>query len=432
MKYKLSKYNYFYKQDENTYTCINLIDKSIFGLDIEKYNIIQKHKENPIFILEINPNLFSALCKLGVIIDEDIDEISYLITEHRKAVYSTDTFQLTILPTLECNFKCWYCYEERINGQMSDETQLLIIEYLKKNVFNTAIKYFHLDWFGGEPLICFENVVFPFSIKVKELCNKFNVQFNNTITTNGALINSNMIQKFKLIDLTGFQITLDGNENHHNKIKKGKNNQNVYKTTIANILEIIDCIENTNFLLRINYTEKNINGLTDIINDIPEKYRNRIEIGLQQVWQTQEGNNNIDATICNNEFVNSGFIAPLFKIETKFYRCYADLLSQLVINYNGDVFKCTARDFANHKPDGSIKDDEIIWNSIYYKRMASTTIEKENCINCNFLPACWGPCSQKLLEYKEGEFEKICNIDGIEKTIQFALTDFYKKKILTT
>lgn len=428
MKYKFSKYNYFYKQDEDTYTCVNLINKTIFGLDNEKYNLIEQNKSAPLEVRKLNPNLFSALIKLGIIIDENFDEISFLITEHRKIIYSPDNFRLTILPTLECNFKCWYCYEENITGQMTDKTKQLLLKYLKYNVFNAAIKRFQLDWFGGEPLLYFDNVVYPLSKQIKKLCEENNIVFNNMITTNGFLINSEMIEKFKSINLSGFQITLDGNEKHHNKVKKG---QNVYKRTIENIIAVLENIENINFLLRINYTEKNIKGITEIINDIPNQYRNNIEIGLQQVWQTETVNKDIDVTSVNIEFENSGFVAPLYKLEERFYRCYADLLSQLVVNYNGDIYKCTARDYANQKPDGVLSNDgQINWNSTYYKRMANTTIEKNKCISCNYLPVCWGPCSQKLLEYKEDEFEKICNIAGIESTIKFLLNNFYNKNIL--
>ena len=59
--------------------------------------------------------------------------------------------------------------------------------------------------------------------------------------------------------------------------------------------------------------------------------------------------------------------------------------------------------------------------------MSKTTIEYEKCIDCQYLPACWGPCSQKCIEYKDGDFDKICNIEGIKKTIDESLESFTKK-----
>ena len=42
MTFKLSKYNYFYKQDIDTYTCMNLINKTIFGLSTNKIDLINR------------------------------------------------------------------------------------------------------------------------------------------------------------------------------------------------------------------------------------------------------------------------------------------------------------------------------------------------------------------------------------------------------
>jgi len=80
MTFKLSKYNYFYKQDIDTYTCMNLINKTIFGLSTNKIDLINRFYDNPEALKNINPNLFSALFKLGIIINQDINE--QLIIEH--------------------------------------------------------------------------------------------------------------------------------------------------------------------------------------------------------------------------------------------------------------------------------------------------------------------------------------------------------------
>ncbi|PIP54276.1 MAG: hypothetical protein COS14_04155 [Bacteroidetes bacterium CG02_land_8_20_14_3_00_31_25] len=431
MTFKLSKYNYFYKQDIDTYTCMNLINKTIFGLSTNKIDLINRFYDNPEALKNINPNLFSALFKLGIIINQDINEINFLKTEHRKTIYSTNSYRLTILPTLECNFNCWYCYEDKIKGKMTNEIQIAIYKYVVNLIKTQSLKYFQLDWFGGEPLICFDEVVYPLSKRIALLCKKNGILFNNMITTNGYLISSEMIKKFKKINLKGFQITLDGNEKHHNKVKKGESGHNIYKKTVNNILEIIKRLDDINLMLRINYTENNFESITEIINDIPEVYRNKIEISLQQVWQTEKVNKRMNIIQCNNSFLKEGFVAPLYKLEQKPYRCYADLLSQAVVSYNGNVFKCTARDFANHKPDGILqKNGTIEYNNIYFNRMSKTTIENDNCMSCEFLPACWGPCSQKNIECKPNGFKQICNKSGIEKTIQILMADFYKKNIL--
>ena len=45
------------------------------------------------------------------------------------------------------------------------------------------------------------------------------MHFSNSITTNGYLIDDDMIEKFKEIKLNSFQITLDGYQDVHDKIR---------------------------------------------------------------------------------------------------------------------------------------------------------------------------------------------------------------------
>ena len=334
------------------------------------------------------------------------------------------------MPTLECNFNCWYCYENRIKGMMTEKTINSIIKFVKNHIKSNGIKHFQLDWFGGEPLLGFENAVYPISKKIKSLCKKNNIYFTNMITTNGFLINKEMIKKCREIGLNSFQITLDGNEEAHNKVKKDSDAENVYKKTIGNIIDLIDGLEKPHILLRINYTKQNSENITDIINDIDEDHRKKIEVSFQQVWQTEGTQKGINIESCNSEFETSGFNAPLYKLDNKHHKCYADLMSQMVINFDGKVFKCTARDFAESEPDGNLTSEGTIdWNNVINERMSRTTIENERCLDCELLPACWGPCSQKVIECKPDEFNQICNKSGIEKTVQVLMNDFYKKNI---
>lgn len=79
--------------------------------------------------------------------------------------------------------------------------------------------------------------------------------------------------------------------------------------------------------------------------------------------------------------------------------CYADKLNQVTINYNGDVFKCTARDFKPSLREGYLDDDgKIIWNENFQKRMFDSRFSNTFCQSCKILPLCNGGCSQHRLE----------------------------------
>ena len=81
--------------------------------------------------------------------------------------------------------------------------------------------------------------------------------------------------------------------------------------------------------------------------------------------------------------------------------CYANKLSQITVNYNGDVFKCTARDFTEKNRDGKLLENgSIIWDTNKILKRISYDIPKL-CLDCSLMPACSGICSQTLMETNE-------------------------------
>ncbi|MDR1793104.1 MAG: radical SAM protein [Bacteroidales bacterium] len=196
-KYKLSTYNFFKIFEDNIVTCMNLVEKICFCLSKEKYDLLLNHKDNIEHLAKDNPYLVSALYKLGLIIDAHEDETQKIIVQHRKEVYSRRSYRITILPTLNCNFKCWYCYEEHSKAVMDKSVQQSIIKHIKREIAESGVQHIQMDWFGGEPLMCFDDIVYPLSLKVKNICKKEDVFFTNSITTNGALFTSNSIKKIE-------------------------------------------------------------------------------------------------------------------------------------------------------------------------------------------------------------------------------------------
>ena len=67
--------------------------------------------------------------------------------------------------------------------------------------------------------------------------------------------------------------------------------------------------------------------------------------------------------------------------------CYADRANSVIVNYNGDVYKCTACDFAKTKREGKLNEDGTI-HALY---------SNKTCQECIIFPIC-DVCSQKRLE----------------------------------
>ncbi len=92
--------------------------------------------------------------------------------------------------------------------------------------------------------------------------------------------------------------------------------------------------------------------------------------------------------------------------------CYADKVNSAVINYNGDVYKCTARDFLKDQREGFINEEgKLVWENGNLERRMSSKFQNPPCLRCKILPICNGGCSQHALENSGKAY---CVFDGIE------------------
>jgi uncharacterized protein len=246
-----------------------------------------------------------------------------------------------------------------------------------------------------------------------------------------------MIAKFQDIDLLGFQITLDGHRERHNKIRNN-NGTPSYDRIIENINLLCKNIEKISVTLRINYDHQTLKNqqAEQILNDIEKDNQDKIHIDLQRVWQTVQPNN----IVKDNKDVAS-LIAAAKKIGFKkvgctggittgqFYNCYTSKYHYVEFNYDGKVYRCTARGYQEPYEMGVLQEDGvIIWNEARISKLyARPTFDNEVCLKCAYLPLCWGPCPQKMVEMKEHGF--ICVVKNMERSMKELIVDSYESAV---
>ncbi len=214
-----------------------------------------------------------------------------------------------------------------------------------------------------------------------------------------------MIEKFKNLNVKNWQnITLDGNEENHNKVRYVNEQRGSYDEIIKSIALLAQ--GRINIIVRINYTSDNLYNADDILEDL-SKIENQgfISISFHQVWQDK---NKLLIDTVNEKmqaFKKMGFgVNHSILTDTVRNSCYADRQNHATINYNGEVFKCTARDFKSENKEGDIlKDGSIQWNNTHAKRM-EIKLKNKPCLDCSILPICGGGCSQLALEYEGKDY----------------------------
>lgn len=345
-----------------------------------------------------HPTFFKELLNKGFIVEETVDEIEKVKKISREVDGNLSTYLLTINPTMGCNFKCWYCYETHIPGsKMGTPIIDRVLRFIdNEKGHNKNLSFFNMSFFGGEPLIYYDQVVVPLLKGAKNIFDDTDITFSSTFTTNGYLIDQNKIDFLKEHSVTGMQITLDGSREFHDKVRYVTESKGSYDKIIENIKLLAK--NDLEVTMRINFTRENFEScisISDDFADLEEEFKGKIMVDFHQVWQDSPVGA-VSLAPALDKFLESGF--PVRSAATILNNvvdsCYADKNNSATINYNGEVFKCTARDFTTANSMGVLGDDgKILWKPEYELRQ-NAKFKNAPCLECRMLPICNGGCSQ--------------------------------------
>ncbi len=315
-----------------------------------------------------SPSLFKQLVEIGAFVEDSIDEVDILRKRIEEIDYDDSIFMLHINPTLDCNFNCWYCYENHQKGSMiSDEVMSKILANSQRIISqNKNLKQFHLSFFGGEPLMGFAKVK-ELIETMSEICAKKEIDFKVGFTSNAFLLTESMIS-FLSHYKCSFQITLDGGRDDHDKTRFGKGGVGSYDVILNNVARLAKA--GIDVILRVNYTSRNVDSSTEIIHwlqELPHDMREKIGVDYQRVWQDKpkEG---VDETYMKVKTIRQKIRSMGYGVmNNRILRgvensCYGDKLNHVLVNYDGKLFRCTAREFSEENSVGYIGNKDFEWN----------------------------------------------------------------------
>lgn len=401
---KYSRYNSMLNLSNNFHILYNALSDQFILLKESAYRDISEYNAN--MLKRHNTILYDQLVYINGIIEDSFDEYEVVLDKIRQTDNNDSIYHLHVNPTIDCNFRCWYCYEDHVKGsKMTTET----IESVKKLMQNTVenqlnLRTFNLSFFGGEPLLFFNIIAKPLIEYIHSLCIRRGIKVNIHFTSNGFLLNKTIVQFLQDKNVC-FQITLDGGKETHDKTRFTKGGIGSYDTIMANIIQLVE--SNIKVILRINYTSTNIFNVSNILNDIDaigQSYRDNIDVDFQKVWQDTNAETDIAVIETLNEnikqFHAKGFRVSSHKIlDLVRNSCYGDKRYHALVNYNGDVFNCTARDFSSPNRAGYLcSDGTIVWENNSLEKRLALKFSKPVCHTCRIAPLCGGGCCQRALE----------------------------------
>lgn len=442
---KASGYNFIKMHEGN----MIIYNTKTGAVAIIEENQVQDYK----FALE-NPNCadykeqISNLRTQGFVVDENLDEFLQIKEWHEKAMAYPNYIQITMLPNENCNFRCPYCFVYTHRGMvMEDTTYESVLNYIKKTCENTDEKvYLTLVWFGGEPLLSTGKII-EFMKKLKELENEYGMITKASVITNGYLLSPKVFQEMVDSGIEGFQVTIDGRPEVHNKLRPLVDGSPTYDVIYRNIKEISSLPSDYKFAIRVNFLKDRLEEMEkfadQLLNDFGKD--SRFKIYFRPIYYFETSRDDISSIldkICNE----TESIEIQNKLEFKIMKsrgdtgerrianplpmpalswCGTEWYNAFMVGADGSIFFCDTMADKKHSMgkilhDGSLEIEKglEIWKKSIFEEESM-----KNCFDCILLPICLGGCRRNRIE--QGKPDCFWTKDDIYN----AMVEFAKIKI---
>lgn len=163
----------------------------------------------------------------------------------------------------DCNMTCKYCFagKGKYKGQnllMSFETGKRALDFLISNSGN--IRNLDVDFFGGEPLMNFE-VVKKLVEYGRGLETEYNKKFRFTLTTNGILLDDDVIE-FANREMSNVVLSLDGRREVNDRMR----GRGTYDLILPGFKKFAERRGDKEYYVRGTYTHFNTDFASDILH----------------------------------------------------------------------------------------------------------------------------------------------------------------------
>ena len=195
----------------------------------------------------------------------------------------------------DCNLRCSYCFAAQ--GDFGHGRKLMPLE-VGKAAIDFLIEHsanrhnLELDFFGGEPLMNFE-VVKQVVAYARSLEKEHNKNFRFTLTTNGVLLNDEVME-FCNREMANVVLSIDGRKEVHDYMRPFRKGKGSYDLILPKFEKFAESRHQDKYYVRGTFTRHNLDFASDVLHlaDLgfkqisvepvvaqPEALRNRLSAG---------------------------------------------------------------------------------------------------------------------------------------------------------
>ena len=374
----------------------NIAIANLYKGSIEEYKPFDLHFLSTFKDLEMDHPMLKLFAERGIICN--FDEYAALEANARIAANGKKV-DLTICPTMGCNFDCPYCFEDHRSSRMSEEVQNDIVDLVKRMLIVAPSKNITVTWFGGEPLLC-SDIIESLTDRLMPLGG-----YTAGIITNGYLLTQDKVDLLERCRIKTAQITIDGIKETHDSTRHLAGGGATFDRIISNLRNKIPF----KVLVRHNVHDGNkadVEKLKNLIESIARETGNNITYYPSPVSKNESSvrRGSQIVSLCHEDEIEIGIMQKKLKAGRGTY-CGAHNLLSVGIDDKGNLFKCWESVDKPYLSFGSAKE----WNP---KDPIATASNPDNltmflntacppeCKDCIWLPLCIGGCPYKVLTDK--------------------------------
>ena len=333
--------------------------------------------------------------------------------------HSTHVLNLTIAPTLACNFGCAYCFQRLLpKYTMTSQTEDGLLRFIKDQ--GRKAKLLQITWFGGEPLLALG--------RIKSICKRIRKEtglpIQSGVVTNGYLLDGPTATLLRDLGVSFYQVTLDGQENTHDSRRPLHDGRGTFTTIVRNVAQLLELDRTATVAIRVNIDKENSEEYhslyTYLLREFDSK-RVRIYPGFVDNYtfgctsvESCTLDRNARARFCLDQYYKYGIYSDWFYPRVSYENCMARAVNGFVVGPRGDLYKCLAVIGVEQLRIGNVNNHG---NYISNEELMAQFLEGDDYLNsarcqrCVLFPVCDGGCPYlKLKERILGEPHETCII----------------------
>lgn len=402
MKHRTSQYNLVLQGPDDAIGIFNTLTGALTLLDASEWATVSEAFTLPGTTVGLTSPLLESLAAQGHLVGADSDERARVLDRKRAGIVDPNRLDVVLMPTLDCDFRCIYCYEEHRPSRMSPETVTAITMYFEREV--PKYKGVMLHWYGGEPLLQRETVI-DLTHRFVDIAEAAGVITTIQMTTNGYNLDAETCRALVDAGLREFQVTIDGTREHHNALRPHRTGCGTFDRVLANTKQLLHTDPEVQVAVRVNFNHTNADGIEGLLGEFDAELRPRIRFVFEPIFggcDVRARTNIEDAAISgiikalHKKAFAAGYASAVSGVHAgKLVYCYAERESQLIVGPDAHIYKCGVGHFEESDAVGLLRADGTIERFGTWELWTGEPALEESCLDCVYVPLCMGGCRKE-------------------------------------